>query len=122
MKNIFLLSAVVISAGIFIPLSCSKAIDGRTDDLAALQPAKTDINAGTWTPILLTGPTEFAVPAPIATNTPEYIAQVNEIKTWQVDLTTEKKAIVKYWSAGAVLRWNEILRDLVAKHNVPPYQ
>jgi hypothetical protein len=29
---------------------------------------------------------------------------------------------VKYWSAGAVLRWNEILRELVAKHNLPPYQ
>jgi len=34
----------------------------------------------------------------------------------------KKKRFVKYWSAGAVLRWNEILRDLVAKHNLPPYQ
>jgi len=122
MKNIFLISAVVISAGIFIPLSCSKSVDGRTDDLAPLQPAKTDLNAGTWTPVLLTGPTEFAVAAPIATNTPEYIAQVNEIKTWQADLNNDEKAIVKYWSAGAVLRWNELLRELVAKHNLPPYQ
>ena len=38
------------------------------------------------------------------------------------DLTDEEKDIVKYWSAGAVLRWNEILRELVAKHNLPPYQ
>ncbi len=37
-------------------------------------------------------------------------------------MTDEDKAIVKYWSAGAILRWNEILRDLVAKHNLPPYQ
>jgi hypothetical protein len=29
---------------------------------------------------------------------------------------------VAYWSAGAVLRWNELLRGLVAKHNLPPYQ
>ena len=37
-------------------------------------------------------------------------------------MTNEEKRIVKYWSAGAVLRWNEILRELVAKHNLPPYQ
>ena len=37
-------------------------------------------------------------------------------------MTSDEKRIVKYWSAGAVLRWNEILRELVAKHNLPPYQ
>ncbi|MEO6188335.1 MAG: phosphatase PAP2 family protein, partial [Ginsengibacter sp.] len=30
--------------------------------------------------------------------------------------------IIKYWSAGAVLRWNEIMRELVAKYNLAPYQ
>ena len=30
--------------------------------------------------------------------------------------------MVKYWSAGAVFRWNEIMRQLVAKYNLPPYQ
>ena len=29
---------------------------------------------------------------------------------------------IKYWGAGGVLRWNEIMRELVAKHNLPPYQ
>jgi len=117
------LSLFVVLAGIFLlQVSCSKDVSGRTDGLPPLNPAKTDINAGTWKPILLTGPTEFAVAAPVATNTPEYIAQVNEIKTWQKDLTSDEKRIVEYWAAGAVLRWNEILRELVAKHNLPPYQ
>jgi len=115
---------------IFIPIilfaslinSCSKDIIERNLEFPALQPASTDINAGIWKPILLTGPTEFPVSAPIAVTTPDYIAQINEIKTWQADLTKDEKAIVKYWSAGAVLRWNEILRELVAKHNLPPYQ
>ncbi len=122
MKKIFLFSLVLSAAVLSLPFGCSKKIDGRTDDIAALVPAKTDIDAGAWKPILLTAPTDVAVAAPIATGTPEYIAQVNEIKTWQADLTTEKKELVKYWSAGAVLRWNEILRELVAKHNLPPYQ
>src|SRR6187399_95375 len=115
---------------IFIPIilftvlvnSCSKDIVENNLEFPALQPKSTDINAGIWKPILLTGPTEFPVAAPIAVTTPDYIAQINEIKTWQANLTKDEEAIVKYWSAGAVLRWNEILRQLVAKHNLPPYQ
>lgn len=102
--------------------SCSKDISDRSSEFPALQPASVDLNAGTWKPILLTGPTEFAVAAPIATTTPDYIAQINEIKSFQANLTTAEKNAVKYWSAGAVLRWNEIMRELVAKHNLPPYQ
>jgi hypothetical protein len=116
-----LLSLLVIAAGI-IPFACSKRANGRTDDLPALQPVKTDIDAGNWKPVLLASANEFSVATPIATTTPDYIAQLSEIKSWQASITDDEKKIVKYWSAGAVLRWNEILRELVAKHNVPPYQ
>jgi hypothetical protein len=122
MKKIFFFSTIILLATVAIIVACNKNIEGRTDNTPALQPANIDINAGAWRPILLTGPAEFAVAAPSATNTPDYIAQVNEIKTWQANLTADEKRIVKYWSAGAVLRWNEILRELVAKHNLPPYQ
>ena len=121
MKKLFLYIVSAACAGLAYT-SCSKDIEGRTDNAPALAPAKTDINAGTWKTILLTAPNEFAVAAPGATNTPDYIAQVNEIKTWQAKMTSEEKRIVKYWSAGAVQRWNEIMRELVAKHNLPPYQ
>ena len=122
MKKKIGIAGAVLCVLVVVIISCSKSISGRTDDIAALMPAKTDIDAGTWKPILLSSATEFPVTAPAATTTPDYIAQVNEIKTWQQDLTSEEKSIVKYWSAGAVLRWNEILRQLVAKHNLPPYQ
>ena len=112
----------MIAATAILLVSCSKDIVGRTDNAPALTPANIDLNAGAWKPILLTGPSEFAVAAPAATTTPDYIAQVNEIKAYQANLTSDEKALVKYWSAGAVLRWNEILRELVAKHNLPPYQ
>lgn len=102
--------------------SCSKELTDTSLEFTTLNPASQDLNAGTWRPILLTGPTEFAVPAPIATTSPDYVAQINEIKTWQAELTAEEKRIVKYWGAGAVLRWNEIMRELVAKHNRPPFQ
>jgi hypothetical protein len=122
MRKIYFLSSFLFTVAAFTIVACNKEVDGRTDNTPALQPANIDLNAGTWQPVLLTGPAEFAVAAPSATTTPDYIAQVNEIKTWQSDLSSEEKRIVKYWSAGAVLRWNEIMRELVAKHNLPPYQ
>ncbi len=122
MKKIFLLSTLFFAATIIIIFACNKNIEGRTDNAPALNPSNIDINAGTWKPVLLTSPSEFPVAAPIATSNPDYVAQVNEIKSWQINLTSEEKRIVKYWSAGAVLRWNEILRELVARHNLPPYQ
>jgi len=105
-----------------IPQSCSKKVEGITDNAPALQPGKTDAEAGSWKTILLTSPAEITVAAPGLTTTPDYIAQLNEIKSWQATITTEERKLVQYWSAGAVLRWNEILRELVAKHNIPPYQ
>ncbi|MGB8191618.1 MAG: phosphatase PAP2 family protein [Chitinophagaceae bacterium] len=122
MKRILLYIIIAIAGVVALASSCSKRISERTAGIAPLTPAKTDINAGTWKPILLTSATEFPVAAPAATNTPDYIAQINEIKSFQETLTEEERKAVEYWSAGAVLRWNEILRELVAKHNLPPYQ
>ena len=122
MKKLIVCSIIGLAVVVMLIVACNKDVAGRTDNIPALQPSNIDLNAGTWKPVLLTGPAEFPVAAPIATNSPDYIAQVNEIKTWQADLTSDEKRIVKYWGAGAVLRWNEILRELVAKHNLPPYQ
>ena len=102
--------------------SCSKEVEGRTDNIPALNPRNTDLNAGTWKPVLLTSPAEFAVATPALTTSPDYIAQVNEIRSLQAEITSEEKRIVAYWGAGGILRWNEILRQLVAQHNIPPYQ
>jgi len=119
MKKLYIVLSVFTIAFCY---SCSKELTETNLEFPALQPASTDINAGIWKPVLLTGPTEFTVAAPAATSTPDYIAQVNEIKSFQSSLTSQEKNAVKYWSAGAVLRWNEIMRELVAKHNIPPYQ
>lgn len=102
--------------------SCKKDIIDRTTQYQSLTPTNEDLNADTWKPVLITDPTVFAVATPDATTSPAYVADLNEIKGYQRSLTNDQRAIIKYWSAGAVLRWNEILRDLVAKHNVPPYQ
>lgn len=122
MKNKLLLPIITSVAILFIANSCNKDVVGRTDDLPALAPAKNDLNAGTWKTILLSSPNDISLAAPVGTASPDYKIQINEIKSWQHTITEEEKALVAYWSAGAVLRWNEILRELVAQHNLPPYQ
>jgi hypothetical protein len=102
--------------------SCKKGVIDRTTLYPALNPANIDLGADTWKPVLITSASAFNVAAPDAIASPAYIADLNEIKALQSNLSSNQKAIIKYWSAGAVLRWNEILRDLVAKHNLPPYQ
>ncbi len=119
MRAIHLFSAVLISIGI---ISCSKEIVGRTDNTPALAPVNIDLNAGIWKTILLKRPDTFAVNSPAPVGSPAYIAEINEIKGLQQNISSQQKTNIQYWSAGSVLRWNEIMRELVAKYNLPPYQ
>ena len=120
-KNIPVLILIVVLAFVF-NISCNKEIEGRTDNLPALAPANIDLNAGTWKLVLLSRPDSFTVSPPAATNTPGYIGELNEVKGLQQNLTHDQISSIKYWAAGAVLRWNETMRELVTKYNLPPYQ
>ncbi len=120
MKNIYnSISTLII---IITLLSCNKNITSRTDNIASLDPINQDKNAGTWRSILLTRTDTFAIELPAPVTSSIYIGELNEIKGLQNTLSNEQKENIQYWSAGGVLRWNEILRSLVAKHNLPPYQ
>ncbi|MGZ3764670.1 MAG: phosphatase PAP2 family protein [Mucilaginibacter sp.] len=122
-KHLHNIIAIALIAVISISYtSCKKDIVSKVDLYPSLTPANLDLSADTWKPVLITDASVFTVAAPDATNSPAYVADLNEIKGYQRSLTSDQKAIIKYWSAGAVLRWNEILRQLVAKHNVAPYQ
>ena len=102
--------------------SCSDELTERNEQFPQLNPANTDELAGTWKTFLLTTPDEFSLDPPIATSAAAFTREINEIKSYQASITPEQKKIIKYWSAGGVLRWNEIMRTLVARHNRPPYQ
>lgn len=120
-KNLPHILTCAMATVLLISSSCKKDIVERNETFPALAPTNIDLNADTWTPIL-TASSTFTVAAPEAVTSPNYLADLNEIKSYQRNLTSEQKEIIKYWSAGSVLRWNEILRELVAKHNLPPYQ
>ncbi len=113
-----LLSVVALTA----LLSCNKSISGTTANLPPLNPANEDLNAGTWKTILLSRPDTFAVAVPAATTTTSYTADLEEIVGYQTHMTSTLQSQISYWSAGGVLRWNEIMRNMVAKYNLAPYQ
>jgi len=115
----FGLAFSLIAVGLF---SCKKTVSDRTANAPALNPANLDLNAGTWKTVLLSRADTFAVAVPAATNSTAYIADLNEIKSFQHNLTGDQEAAIKYWAAGGTLRWNEIMRELTAKYNLPPYQ
>lgn len=118
MKN-YILYILILIAGPSIYFSCNKDIDIHGQDLEALVPANPDANAGNWKTVILTSGSEVALDAPKDPASPEYLAEIQAVKSGMANLTAEQKAIIKYWSAGGVIRWNQILRELMAKYNLP---
>jgi PAP2 superfamily len=98
--------------------ACNKTID--VAELDAYTPVNVDDNGGIWKPILVTSGTDITVVAPNLTTSAEYSAELAALKTAVNAATSEQKTAVKYWSAGATIRWNEIARDLAAQYNIPP--
>ena len=100
-------------------ISCDKAIT-QTEDLLPLNAASVDANAGSWRMIVLGTPNQVAVVAPAATTSDVYKAELAAIKSAQASMTPTQRERIDYWAGGGVLRWNQILRGLVARYNLPP--
>ena len=120
MKKSALIIVIVVLSTLY--LSCSKEVISGPDNFPALDPVQQDTAAENWKPVLLSTPGEFSLEAPGLVSSSDYLSEINEIIGLQDNLTTDQKKSIDYWKAGGVLRWNEILRELVAKHNLPPYQ
>jgi len=101
------------------PVACNKDITA-TEQLPPLNPASTDASAGDWKMVVLTAPTQIAVAAPTAVTSDAYKAELTALKTSQASLTDAQRANIAYWAGGGVLRWNQIMRELVARYNLPP--
>lgn len=102
--------------------SCKKDIVENNENYRALEPLNLDLKAGDWKPFLAGNSADYQLPIPEAVNSTAYQNELKELKTITSNLTNEQKEVINYWKAGSVLRWNEIMRELVAKRNLPPYQ
>lgn len=121
MKRVFLSKYIFIPSVLFlIFVACNKDITEVDKNWQALTPSKLDLNAGTWKPCVITATDVFNVAAPDAVTSSTYQKELADVKAAVSAQTNEQKAAIEYWSAGAVLRWNEIMRALVAKYNLAP--
>lgn len=103
-------------------ISCNKDIVEVNSEYQTLQPVKLDLDAGNWKPFFAGTSADFPVPVPDAVNSVAYQNELKELKILSSNPTEEQQKIINYWKVGSVLRWNEIMRELVAKHNLPSYQ
>src|SRR4029077_19203082 len=91
-----------------------------SEALPPLRAASLDSAAGSWRMIVLSGPTQFTVAAPAAETSAAYAVELAAIRSAQANLTGAQRRSIAYWSGGGVLRWNEIVRELVARFNLAP--
>ena len=108
-----------LCATAFAAPACDKSI-GPFEVLPPLEPSTLEPTAGSWRMILLTGPEQITVPAPAPVASAAYVAELEAIAASQRSLTSAQRAAIAYWSGGGVMRWNQIVRELVARFNLPP--
>lgn len=114
------IAAAAVLAIVFLGSGCNKSIPPLENLTPASAPSNADANAGTWKMIVLSGPTQIAVTAPAPVTDPTYQSELASIKSSQASLTDAQRASITYWSAGGALRWNEKLREFVARADLPP--
>ena len=111
-------SIIPLAGAILLLFGCSKEIE-TIDPAGALEPVSLDENAGNWNMIILNSPDQIAVAAPADVNSAAYQQELASIKTLQENLTNDQRKAIDYWKSGGIIRWNEIMRDLVARFNLP---
>ncbi len=97
---------------------CDKQIEEYSPAPAA--PTALDAGGGNWKTILVGSPAVIELAAPAAPGSGEYAAELAALKDRMAGVTGAQKNAAGYWSAGSVLRWNQIARELVAKYNLAP--
>ncbi len=116
MKFYTMLSLIAVLS---IVSSCKQDVD-FSESLKPLEPAKVDSNAGTWKMVYMTSATQVPLAAPLPATDPSYQTELASIKDAQSKLSSTQRASIAYWGDGGILRWNQILRELVARYNLPP--
>lgn len=113
-KTIHTTFAVIGLVVITTLLSCNKDIE--QPQLSPYVPEKLDANGGQWKGFVIENFNDLEVPAPPA----DLAGEIAELKAAQANLTAAQQERIQYWGVGAVIRWQQIARNLLAKYNLPP--
>ena len=85
-----------------------------------LAAAGNDADAGTWRMVVMTSPAQIPVAPPTSTSSAEYQAELTALKAAQGRLTRAQQRAIEYWGRGGVVRWNEIMLEMVSRADLPP--
>ncbi len=115
--NFKIILPLIVLATLF---SCSEDIP----DMVELQPlvsASQDGDAGSWKSVMgIDYLSELEMPVAESTDSEAYRAELERLVKITKERTSAQEGKIKYWGAGGVIRWNQIMRDLVGKYNVAP--
>lgn len=113
---------VAAASVLVLALACSACGSsvGTNEPLPPFTPASVDANAGSWRMVLLNGPAQINVPMPAPVTDAAYRAELTALKASQAQLTDAQRRNIEYWSGGGVLRWNQIMREVLARSDLPP--
>lgn len=101
-------------------LSCEEDIPEMAE-LPVPNAVSSDADAGDWQNVMeVDYLTEISLPAPADVDSDAYQSELEQLVAITEKRTPEQENKLHYWAAGGVLRWNRILRDLVAMYNVAP--
>ncbi len=121
LNKLYIAASLLVALTLGVVTSCNKDIE-LEEQLSALTPADIDVDAGTWDMIVLNTVDQIVVPAPADLNVASdaYKADLASIKDLQSKLTDAQRKSIEYWSGGGIMRWNQKMRELVARYNLPP--
>ena len=105
--------------GMVVFLSCEKDLSTylEYEDYSF---ASADVNGGMWQPILIDEGASISIEAPDEISSSSYQAEISALKTSMAEIDASQKKALAYWGNNAVVRWNEIALELIAKYNLIP--
>jgi membrane-associated phospholipid phosphatase len=102
-----LLSLLLISRADAAPSSANRSQAG-------------DENGGNWKPVVMQHGADFSLKAPPGSSSHQQNQELQELLALQSRRTAVVSENVRFWDGRAVVRWNEIARQLVAKNKTLP--
>ena len=118
MRNKLVIPFIFI-CGVVAFVSCEKDLPTylEYEDYAY---SSADENGGTWKPILIDEGAAINIEAPEDISSQSYQAEISSLKASMNEINTSQRKAIAYWGTNAVVRWNEIALELIAKYNLIP--
>jgi membrane-associated phospholipid phosphatase len=109
-------SLLALAAYSILVVACQSDVVQPVDP--EFRPSAFDEQGALWTPLLAADTAVYAsLPPPISHTASDVEAAVAAFQ----GASDQDRADIREWNAGALIRWNTIACDLVAKYNVAPF-